>query len=350
MLVIQHRAVATAAADSLVLDALRKVLAGRFASAFALSHAPAPVFGIRWSSEVVRRVGSRRLNGLLVLIRNSKLSQENYNRVAHLWKEAFFNGENSPPKDWETWRTLIERFDMDDSAPLRDWIPVAQRCANQGFFDPSLLAHASQAQLNTLLAGEVVANLTRLLWRTAVVAFSDTSPGEVETIRSTCPDSETLIRAIRGATFQACRASRRAAKACSRLRVKKSFLSLGPAAKMKHIRSRRVSQKTMGSFFRRQSQLISLIGVEKAFPSFSSVARSYFSFCELKAVRSFSGEGKRCDTADLRIPTSPNLLQLRWVLGKGLLLLGPERRSGHPSGAERIQRTEASREIEYSFP
>ena len=169
--------------------------------------------------------------------------------------------------DWETWRTLIGRFDMGDSAPLRDWIPVAQWCANQGFFDPSLLAHASQAQLNTLLAGEVVASLTRLLWRTAVVAFSDPSPGAVETIRPTCPDSETLIRAIRGATFRACQDSRRVAKACSRLRAKKSFLPIGPAAKMKHLRSRRVSQKTMGNFFRRQSQLIALTGVKKAFPS-----------------------------------------------------------------------------------
>ena len=136
MLVIHHRAVATAAAASLVLDARRKVLAGRFASAFALSHALAPVFGIRWSAEVVRRVGSRRLNVLLVLLRNSKLSQENYSRVDQLWKEGFFNDENSFPKDWETWRTLIERFDMDDSAPLWDWIPVAKWCANQGFSTP----------------------------------------------------------------------------------------------------------------------------------------------------------------------------------------------------------------------
>ena len=126
MLAIHHRAAATAASASLAPDALRKVVVGRSASAFALARAIAPVFGIRWSAELVRRVGPRRLNGLLAMLRNSKLTQENYNGVAQLWKEAFFNDETSFPKDWETWRTLIERFDMGDSSPLRDWIPVAQ--------------------------------------------------------------------------------------------------------------------------------------------------------------------------------------------------------------------------------
>ena len=123
-------------AASLVLDALRKAAADRPASAFDRPRAIAPVFGIRRYAEVVRRVGSRRLNGLLVLLRNSKLTQENYNRVAQLWKESFFNDATSFPMDWEAWRTLIERFDMGDSAPLRDWIPVAQWCSNQGFTDP----------------------------------------------------------------------------------------------------------------------------------------------------------------------------------------------------------------------
>ena len=59
---------------------------------------------------------------------------------------------------------------------------------------------------------------------------------------------------------------------------------------MKLLRAKSVSQKTMNTFFKRQSQLIALTGVRKVFPSFASGARPYFAFCELRAVRPFPAQ------------------------------------------------------------
>ena len=56
---------------------------------------------------------------------------------------------------------------------------------------------------------------------------------------------------------------------------------------MKLLRAESVSQKKMNTFFNRQSQLIALAGVRKVFPNFASVVRSYFAFCDLRAVRPF---------------------------------------------------------------
>ena len=69
----------TSAAANLVLASLRRVVRDAQASERALAAAALPVFGIRWSVEVIRRVGSptvagsRYLNNLLLLLRRSKL-------------------------------------------------------------------------------------------------------------------------------------------------------------------------------------------------------------------------------------------------------------------------------------
>ena len=48
----------TSAAANLVLASLRRVVRDAQASERALTEAALPVFGIRWSVEVIRRVGS----------------------------------------------------------------------------------------------------------------------------------------------------------------------------------------------------------------------------------------------------------------------------------------------------
>ena len=109
----------------------------------------------------------------------------------------------------------------------------------------------------------------------------------MESVCVAFPDSETLRRAIRGEDFHARRASRWVATACRRLKAQKSFAPIGTSSNMKRLRPRRASQKTMGALLLRQSQLLALNVVKKAPPSFFSCGRSYFSFCELKAVRPF---------------------------------------------------------------
>ena len=284
---IPNRAIATAEAADIVVTRLEKAAAYSQVSVRELSRAIIPVFGIRWSADVVRRIGSRRINPLLQKLRNSELPLPHYNRLASLWKDAHFDDVTAFPPKWENWRTLIERFALDEVANLRDWIPTVQRCVNQQLTDPQVLAAASQSQLNTLLAGASVASNARKLWRAAVVAFADPPSGDLETMLMPNPDADSLLRAIRGTSFTVCGAANAVTEACQRLKVKTTFLSLGPSAKMKLLRKNCVSQKTMDSFFKKKSQHIALTGVRKTLPSFASGVRSYFSFCELKRVRPF---------------------------------------------------------------
>ena len=83
---------------------------------------------------------------------------------------------------------------------------------------------------------------------------------------------------------------------------------MGPAAKVQLLRKNCVSQKTMGAFFCNQSHHIVTTGVMDALPSFSSGARAYLSFCELKGGSPLPGEGERGDSMDLFIPFWPHLL------------------------------------------
>ena len=140
------RASATAAAANLVLASLHRVVRDAQASERALTTAILPVFGIRWSVEVIRRIGSthvagsRYLNNLLLLLRNSNLKLADYNRASQLWANAFFNDPTNVPDSWEAWRGIDELFDLDDTRTLRGWTPVVQWVANLGFLGPERLS------------------------------------------------------------------------------------------------------------------------------------------------------------------------------------------------------------------
>ena len=287
------RASATAAAANLVLASLHRVVRDAQASERALSAAILPVFGIRWSVEVIRRIGStqvagsRYINNLLLLLRNSKLKIADYNRVSQLWVNAFFNDPTSFPDSWESWRSLIERFDLDDILSLRDWTPVVQWCVNQGIREPDHLASLCRPQLDNLSTGEDFADRLVQLWRSAVLTFSTTATGTSNAVRFQSESVESLLNLIKGASLSTSGAAQRVTLACQRLNVDQGFFKLAPSQKMKLLRAKSVPQKTLNTFFKRQSQLIALTGVRKVFPSFASGIRSYFAFCELRAVRPF---------------------------------------------------------------
>ena len=62
---IVNRDIATAAAAELALGHLNRSLRPTVASSKLLEAAIIPIIGIRWSAQVIRRVGSRKLNGIL---------------------------------------------------------------------------------------------------------------------------------------------------------------------------------------------------------------------------------------------------------------------------------------------
>ena len=149
---IRNRDIATAAAAELTLSHLTRALRATPATAELLEEALGPVFGIRRSAQIIRRVLSGQLNGICNLLRNSPLSQQSYARVVQLWKDALRLDLNSFPPDWETWRSLIENSDLDDHFPLPTWIPITQWCVDHSFSLPSTLARVTFRTLSRLVA------------------------------------------------------------------------------------------------------------------------------------------------------------------------------------------------------
>ena len=49
-----------------------------------LEGAISPVFGIRWSSQIIRRLAPREINGISRLLRNAELSHLIHDRVSQL--------------------------------------------------------------------------------------------------------------------------------------------------------------------------------------------------------------------------------------------------------------------------
>ena len=136
---IPYRELATAKAAELVLEGLEKQLIDPKNPIKLVIQAIVPVFGIRWDSRVINRVGAERLRKILWSLRNSALPTAEYNRVKELWLEGVAN--TTPfPQDWEWWRAIIDRFNLDDELPLSAWIPIIDTSIKQGWKTPATLA------------------------------------------------------------------------------------------------------------------------------------------------------------------------------------------------------------------
>ena len=284
---IAHRVIATAEAADLVAKSLGRTASQRDVSASQLFHAIIPAFGIRWSSDATRRIGSSRINPSRQQLRNANLPLDRYNRLTALWKDSVSNDPRCCPKQWESWRSLIERFELDDVDNLSAWIPVVRWRIDQKLPDPPppgdrfpvATQYVDRWGNGGFECEKTVAGGSH--------RFRGPPSGALESMMLTRPDADSLIKAIVGADFASCGAARLVTAACHRLKVRKTFLPLGPAAKMKRPRKNHASLKTMNSFLRKPSHHIALTGVRKALPSFASGVRSYFSFCEIKGVYPF---------------------------------------------------------------
>ena len=83
--------------------------------------------------------------------------------------------------------------------------------------------------------------------------------------------------------------------ALSRAKISKLPLDigkLGASAMLKALRTTKLPQYKVGSFFRTASQSIALAGIQRCFKIFASGARCYFGFCELRGAPSFPVRGR----------------------------------------------------------
>ena len=94
---LPNRDIATAEAAALALAPLMLALKDHSVSRDKIALALRPLFGIRWSRAVIKRVGSGHLCKILSALRNSSLSPVDYERISTLWKTALSWDESFPP-------------------------------------------------------------------------------------------------------------------------------------------------------------------------------------------------------------------------------------------------------------
>lgn len=114
---IVNRDIATAAAEALALDHLNRAPRANPVSSKLLGESTIPIFGIHRPARIIRRVGRRKMNGILRLLRNSQISQHSYDRISQLLQEALGLDLASFHAEWGRWRSVIETFDMGENFP-----------------------------------------------------------------------------------------------------------------------------------------------------------------------------------------------------------------------------------------
>ena len=89
---------AVIAAAQLAFDhAWRNAMASN-ATPRSISASLVPLFGINWTKKVISAVKTKPINDLLAKIRNVDIPREDYNRLADLFKLAFFAPRSLPPR------------------------------------------------------------------------------------------------------------------------------------------------------------------------------------------------------------------------------------------------------------
>ena len=157
------------------------------------------MLGIRWDIQVIRSVAAGRLNRSLHSFRNSRLPLKDYNRLCALRRNGQSN-DATFPVEWERWRSLIERFNLDDELPLKEWLTIADACIKLGWEDPSSLARAGASSFTAFVTHQSLPLLAHQIWKSAAPVFADAPAGATMGLKGASADAESLLLRIKAAT------------------------------------------------------------------------------------------------------------------------------------------------------
>ena len=283
---LPNRDIATAEAATLALAPLMLVLKDRSASHLKIATALRPLFGIRRSRAVIKKVGSGHLCKILSAIRNSNLSQTDYDRLSTLWKTALSWDDTSPPA-WDSWRPLIERWDLDTKYQLPDFTPAIHEFNRKSWDTPFALSTVPHTALSAALTGGTLARPAHDLWKVAVLSHTTPSNSHALTLSGATDNADTLIALIKASSLRASTAQKAVHSACRGMGVRKDFLKAGPSVKLSILRKASLPARKVDSFIRASSQLNTLSSSDGSFNSLGSAIRCYYNFCELKGAPPF---------------------------------------------------------------
>ena len=241
-----QRELATTDASKLVLSSLERVLRDTSSTKEQIADALAPVFGIRWDAQIVRKIHSGRMCNILAPLRNSNLDKSNYQRIVTFWK-GDQKCEPAFTASWGEWRDLIGKFNLDD-APLSDWTGVIAAVTKLGWASPVKLAQASSDQISAGLPDGPTKFLALQLWRAAALVWADSSAASHLKIYGETEDAADFIARFGRASLSRREVTNDIKMSLNKKSHKKDFLKMGPSAKLHTLREAAMPQFKLNRF------------------------------------------------------------------------------------------------------
>ena len=167
-------------------------------------------------------------------IRNSKLDMRSYLKIRELRITANAD-ERDFPHLREPWRTTIQRFNLDQELNLAAWVPVIDTFIKQGWGPPQKLSLVKIALFQAVALDLPQRGAATQLWTATVLLFADLSSGSYLLLKGASSDAEQLIAQLRTAPARLKAVISDTRREVRRLKLKKEFLSLCPAAEHAHL-------------------------------------------------------------------------------------------------------------------
>ena len=219
---IPHREIATVDAAMLVLGNLERVLRDVSSAKKQITAALTPAFGIRWGAQIVRKINSKRLCDILWSLGDSKLEKSNYQRILTLRKDAK-KSEPSCPAAWGDWRSLIEKYNLDDVTNFPEWSGAIADLTKLGWASPTKLAQSPSDLLKAGFNDGPKKFLAFHLWRAATLSWGDTSSAGIARVHEDTDNAELLIARLKRSSICARAVSRDIKRGINLKATKKIF-------------------------------------------------------------------------------------------------------------------------------
>ena len=253
----------------------------------SISVALVPLFGINWAKKVISAVKTKPINDLLAKIRNVDIPREDYNRLADLFKLAFFAPVHFLP-EWEEWRVIAERYRLERRHSWLELASVVQQFISAGVTSPFELAGLEASAVESTVTSFDHRLPARDFWRASRLNATKASPSDHLFLATQDVDVQSFQRAIKRHKTELSRDPRETPLASSsRIRLPRNYDSLGPSARIKTLRESGQAAARVDRFIQDRTQANLLKQVRGSLPAISSALNCFSAFCDLRDTRPF---------------------------------------------------------------
>ena len=285
--------------DAAVIAAAHLAFGRSWRNAFAsdatgrsISVALVPLFGISWGKKITTAVKTYRINELLAKIRNTAAPRVDYDRIAELFKVAFFTPSEFLP-EWEEWRTIADRYRLDRRHPWQVLAASVSQFISDEVNSPFDLAALEVAAAEMAILSFAGKTEARDLWRASRLNATTESSADPLFLASQDVNFSSFRRAIKRHTAELTRDPRDSASASSsELRLPPHFERMGPLSRIQAIQESRQAVTRVDRFVQDRTRANLLNQVRGSMPAISSALNCYNSFCDMRETRPFPVTGK----------------------------------------------------------